>query len=89
MWRFSACFERLASRIEKTDHDEQQFESSQLKGWLTHIPGSSKVRLEADVAGMNPLASNANRVGLEVRLRLLALSVAILGLVLAPLGFSG
>jgi hypothetical protein len=38
---------------------------------------------------MNPLASNANRVGLEVRLRLLALSVAILGLVLAPLGFSG
>jgi len=38
---------------------------------------------------MNSLASNANRVGLEVRLRLLALSVAILGLVLAPLGFSG
>ena len=38
---------------------------------------------------MNPLASNANRIGREERLRLLALSVAILGLVLAPLGFSG
>ena len=38
---------------------------------------------------MNPLAPNANRIGLEARLRLLALTVAILGLVLAPLGFSG
>jgi len=38
---------------------------------------------------MNPLALNANRIGREERLRLLALSVAILGLVLAPLGFSG
>ena len=38
---------------------------------------------------MNPAASNANRIGREVRLRLLALSVAILGLVLAPTGFSG
>ena len=38
---------------------------------------------------MNPSATNANRIGREERLRLLALSVAILGLVLAPLGFSG
>ena len=38
---------------------------------------------------MNPFAANANRIGREVRLRLLALSVAILGLVLAPTGFSG
>jgi len=38
---------------------------------------------------MNPLVPNANRIGREARLRLLALSVAILGLVLAPLGFSG
>jgi len=38
---------------------------------------------------MSPLASNANRVLGEVRLRLLALSVAILGLVLAPLGRTG
>ncbi len=38
---------------------------------------------------MQPLAPNAIRVNLEVRLRLLALSVAILGLVLAPLGSVG
>ena len=38
---------------------------------------------------MNPAASNANRVGREERLRLLALSVAILDLVLAPTRFSG
>ena len=38
---------------------------------------------------MNPAASNASRIGREVRVRLLALSVAILGLVLAPTGFSG
>jgi len=38
---------------------------------------------------MQPLAANANRVTSEVRLRLLALSVAILGLVLAPLGRVG
>jgi len=38
---------------------------------------------------MNPSAPNANRIGREERLRLLALSVAIVGLVLAPLGFSG
>jgi len=38
---------------------------------------------------MNPLANNANRIESEARLRLLALSTAILGLVLAPLGFSG
>jgi len=34
-------------------------------------------------------APNANLIGREERLRLLALSVAILGLVLAPLGFTG
>ena len=33
---------------------------------------------------MSPSAPNANRIGLEARLRLLALSVAIRGLVLAP-----
>jgi len=38
---------------------------------------------------MQPLVPNAMRVTLEVRLRLLALSVAILGLVLAPLGRVG
>jgi hypothetical protein len=38
---------------------------------------------------MQPIASNASRVSSEVRLRLLALSVAILGLVLAPLGRIG
>jgi len=38
---------------------------------------------------MQPLAPNAMRVTLEVGLRLLALSVAILGLVLAPLGSVG
>ncbi len=38
---------------------------------------------------MNPAAHYANRTRGEARLRLLALSVAILGLVLAPTGFSG
>jgi len=38
---------------------------------------------------MQSQASNANRVLCEVRLRPLALSVAILGLVLAPLGRVG
>ena len=38
---------------------------------------------------MQSQTSNANRVLSEVRLRLLALSVAILGLVLAPLGRVG
>jgi hypothetical protein len=38
---------------------------------------------------MNPLIPNASRIGREERLRLLALSTAILGLVLAPLGLSG
>jgi len=40
-------------------------------------------------AEMNSLATNASRIGREERLRLLALSTAILGLVLAPLGLSG
>lgn len=39
--------------------------------------------------GMNRLAHNASGMGREERLRLLALSMAILGLVLAPLGLSG
>jgi hypothetical protein len=38
---------------------------------------------------MRTLAPNSMRVTLEVRVRLLALSVAILGLVLAPLGSVG
>jgi hypothetical protein len=38
---------------------------------------------------MQALAANAGRVISEVRLRLLALTVAILGLVLAPLGSVG
>jgi len=38
---------------------------------------------------MQPLASNAIRNSGEVRLRKLALSMAILGLVLAPLGRVG
>jgi hypothetical protein len=38
---------------------------------------------------MNLLHRNASRTGQEERLRLLALSTAILGLVLAPLGRSG
>jgi hypothetical protein len=38
---------------------------------------------------MQALAGNAGRVISEVRLRLLALTVAILGLVLAPLGSVG
>jgi len=38
---------------------------------------------------MSPSNSNASRIGQEERLRLLALSTAILGLVLAPLGLSG
>lgn len=38
---------------------------------------------------MQDLAANAGRVISEVRLRLLALTVAILGLVLAPLGSVG
>jgi hypothetical protein len=38
---------------------------------------------------MQPLTSNANRVLCDVQLRLLALSVAIPGLVLAPLGRVG
>jgi hypothetical protein len=38
---------------------------------------------------MNPLGANVSRIGQEERLRLLALSTAILGLVLAPLGLSG
>jgi hypothetical protein len=38
---------------------------------------------------MSPLVANASRIGREERLRLLALSTAILGLVLAPLGLSG
>ena len=38
---------------------------------------------------MNPLGANMSRIGREERLRLLALSTAILGLVLAPLGLSG
>lgn len=38
---------------------------------------------------MQLLTIDANRTEREVRLRILALSVAILGLVLAPLGVSG
>jgi len=38
---------------------------------------------------MRPLPSNENRVSGEVQLRLLALTVAILGLVLAPQGSVG
>ncbi len=38
---------------------------------------------------MKPMASNAKRVIREVRLRLLALTVAILGLVLSPQGRVG
>ena len=38
---------------------------------------------------MNLFVPNASRIGREERLRLLALSTAILGLVLAPLGLSG
>jgi len=38
---------------------------------------------------MNLFVPNASRIGREERLRLLALSTAILGLVLAPLGPSG
>jgi hypothetical protein len=38
---------------------------------------------------MQALAANAGRIISEVRLRLLALTVAILGLVLAPLGSVG
>ena len=38
---------------------------------------------------MQRAASSANRTTSEVRLRLLALTVAILGLVLAPLGRVG
>ena len=38
---------------------------------------------------MQPFATSANRITLEVRLLLLALRVAIIGLVLAPLGRGG
>lgn len=38
---------------------------------------------------MSVLATNANRISREVRLRLLALRVAIIGLVLAPQGRYG
>ena len=38
---------------------------------------------------MQTVALNANQVLCEVRLRLLALSMAIIGLVLAPLGRIG
>ncbi len=38
---------------------------------------------------MHVLATNANRITREVRLCLLALRVAIIGLVLAPLGRGG
>ena len=66
---------------------------------LTHRSSSLRVRVVvADAVGgtpalhraeMNPLVANASGNGREERLRLLALSTAILGLVLAPLGLSG
>ena len=49
----------------------------------------SQLRSATYLPNMQAVAANADQILCEVRIRLLALSMAILGLVLAPLGRIG
>jgi hypothetical protein len=80
-----------ALAIQKTDGKQQKKRSNwrteTVDGCISLIYSPNRIRNIS--AKMQALAANASRVISEVRLRLLALTVAILGLVLAPLGSVG